>query len=120
MESESDEDSPDGRKKRRASRTPKHLKSFKNAYREMKDISRAKKLSVGLAIMTICLPLCGFFGISYYLSSNILYTLQSGFDAYEVFYNRVPCLADTLFFLQSAIYQNSSLTLESQSGKRLQ
>lgn len=70
-------------------------------------------------ILLIAVPLSAFYVICYYLSSSILSKLQQGYSEYEVFYDRIPCVADSLFYLQNAIYSNMSLSPTSDYGMRL-
>lgn len=46
--------------------------------------------------------------------------LQTGYFSYQVFYDRLPCLGDTLFYLENAFINNQSLSLTDPNGQLLQ
>lgn len=78
-----------------------------------------KKLYRFIAVLVLAAALGSFYIFSYFISSRILQNLQKGYFSYEVFYNRIPCMADSLYYMQDAFMNNVSMTGDTGDGGRL-
>eukprot|EP00347_Sterkiella_histriomuscorum_P010972 403374235 len=92
---------------------------FQEISKKLKHQTKKSKIVLSTIFFLIAGIIATFYVVTYVLSKQILSDFQEGFQQYDIFYTRLTCLTESIFFMQKSILYNDTMGDDTYNGQQL-